>query len=374
MSHILIINPILYTAETNQIPKVQSIKDTMIYTLALGFLENGHQVTLIAAQDYHPVQDETYDFPVIWMETIWHKLFMPRCFPYMPKLRNYLKKHKEYDLILCSEMFAAWSYTAARICPEKTIVWHELAKHNNMLHQLPSKLWYRFVAGFFMKKVLVVPRSEAAYDFISQFSDNVSKTIIDHGVNLEKLQGYMTDVPTKKQKQFVVVSQFIERKCIDKTIQRFAQFYQKGHSDYTLYLIGQGELEENLRKLVKAEGVEQAVVFGGKLSHKQLLPIVARSQALLVSTVKDNNMVSITESIAAGTPVITTSVPYNAAYIQKNQLGIVADDWGVEALEEICEKSIMYVENCEKYRDKLSHTYCANQFLFCQQHRKIKLR
>ena len=38
MSKILIINPILYTAETNRIPKVSSIKDTMIYALCMGFV------------------------------------------------------------------------------------------------------------------------------------------------------------------------------------------------------------------------------------------------------------------------------------------------------------------------------------------------
>lgn len=34
---ILILNPILYTAESNAIPTVSSIKDTMIYNLCLGF-------------------------------------------------------------------------------------------------------------------------------------------------------------------------------------------------------------------------------------------------------------------------------------------------------------------------------------------------
>ena len=47
MSRILVINPILYTAETNRIPKVKSIRDTMIYTFCLGFLKLGHQVTLL---------------------------------------------------------------------------------------------------------------------------------------------------------------------------------------------------------------------------------------------------------------------------------------------------------------------------------------
>lgn len=367
MSRVLVINPILYTAETNQIPKVKSIKDTMIYTLCLGFLENGHEVTLIAAKDYEPIEKENYDFPVLFEKTIWHRIFMPRCFPYMPALRQHLKKHSEYDLIISSEMFSTWSYTAARVCPKKTIIWHELAKHNNMMHQMPSKIWYSIVARMRMRKVLVVPRSQAAADFIQKFSKHVSATPIDHGVNMAKIQDLLAkaEEADQKQNQFVVVSQLIERKQIDKTIQAFADFYQKGHKDYQLFLIGEGEEEEKLRKLVEQKQLAEAVIFCGKMNHDRLLPIVAQSRALLVSTKKDNNMVSITESIAVGTPVVTTSVPYNASYIAREQLGVVADDWGAQALEEICNKSIMYVENCEKYRDKLSNVYCAEQFIQC---------
>ena len=47
MSKVLVINPILYTAENNRIPQVDSIKDTMIYTMCQGFREAGHEVTLI---------------------------------------------------------------------------------------------------------------------------------------------------------------------------------------------------------------------------------------------------------------------------------------------------------------------------------------
>ena len=360
MSQVLVINPILYTAETNRIPKIRSIKDTMIYTLCLGFLKQGHRVTLIAAQDYRPETEEDYDFPVIFMKTTGHKIFQPRCFPYMPELRSFLKEHREYDLIISSEVFGTWSYTAARVCPEKTLIWHELAKHNNILHKLPSRIWYHIVARLMMRKSPVIPRSEAAMDFISRFVPHVSDFCIDHGVNPEK---FPQTEPSKKQNRFVVVSQFIERKKIDRTILQFEAFRQRGHRDYRLYLIGQGELERSYRELIAQHQLEDAVVLCGQMRHEQLLPFVAESKAMLISTVKDNNMVSIVESIAAGTPVVTTSVPYNAAYIRKEGLGIVADDWGVDVLEEICAENEKYVRNCMTYREKLSNTYLAEQFV-----------
>ncbi len=357
---ILIINPILYTSETNQIPKVNSIKDTMIYTLCLGFVKLGHQVTLLAARDYQPINKETYDFPIVFMETVVHKVFQPRCLPYMPKLRSFLKQHKEYDLIISSEVFGTWSYTAAGIYPEKTIIWQELAKHNNILHKIPSKVWYNIIAHFMMRKILVVPRSEAAAGFIRRFMPHVTNVSIDHGVDLNK---FPLPEQMQKKNQFVVVSQLIERKRIDYTILQFKDFLEKGYQDYKLYIIGQGEQNEMLRMLVRQHYLEKSVIFCGQMSHEQLLPIVADSKALLISTEKDNNMVSIVESIAAGTPVITTSVPYNAAYIRRESLGIVSDNWNAEDLDVICTENDIYVRNCVRYREKLSNTYIAGQFI-----------
>lgn len=354
------INPILYTSETNRIPKADSIKDTMIYTLCLGFLKEGQQVTLIAAEDYRPAQEEAYEFPVVFLKTVWRRVFLPRCFPYMPGLRGYLKRHGEYDYIISSEMFATWSYTAARVCGERTVIWHELAKHNHMMHEIPSRTWYGVVARLGMRHVTVVPRSRAAADFIGQFTGKVSDTVIDHGVNPDRF------APVKgngKEKQFVVVSQLIRRKRIDRTMEAFYYFWRKGHQEYRLYIIGQGELEEELRMQARSLGLEDAVIFRGQLNHRELLPVVARSMALLVSTEKDNNMVSIAESIAAGTPVITTPVPYNADYIRKEKLGIVEDNWGMEALTKICEDNAFYSKRCMEYRERLSNAYCAAQFL-----------
>ncbi len=363
MKNVLIINPILYTAETNEIPRVDSIKDTMIYTMCMGFLKAGHQVTLLAAEDYQPCTEENYPFPVIWMHTVCRKVFQPRCFPYMPALRGFLKRHTEYDLIITSEMFATWSYTAVRLCPEKTVVWHELAAHNRMLCQLPSKVWYHVVARFLMGNARVIARSQAAKIFISQFIKHVAKETIDHGVELDKLPQTEDAADVVKDNRFVVVSQLIGRKQIHKTIEAFADFVEKGNEEYTLYLIGQGEEETALRGVVLDRRMEDKVRFCGQMTHEQLLPIVAKSKALLVYTRKDNNMVSIVESIAVGTPVVTTSVPYNAEYIRREKLGIVQDLWGADELSKICEDNGIYVRNCLQYRNHLSNVYCAEKFV-----------
>lgn len=357
--NILIINPIIYTSETKIIKKAQTIKDTMIYDLCLAFYQEGHNVTLYAGLPFKPDNDESYPFDVLWGECKMQSIFLPHCLPYMPEIKNYIKQNKDrFDLIISSEIFSVNTYMAYKAAPSKLIAWHELAKHNAIFKQLPSKIWYGIVAPHFMKNIRVVARSNEAKGFISQFCKNTEKTIIDHGVNLDLF------LPSEsKENTFVVCSQLIERKRIDGIIKNFSDFVSNGNDDYKLYIIGEGDKEQELKSLSSKLNMDTNIIFTGKLSHQELMPILASSKALLVNTIKDNNMISIVESIAVGTPILTTDVPLNAAYIKANRLGIAKNNWDSNDIEDIVNNNEEYTANCLDYRQELSTKKRVNQFI-----------
>ena len=127
---------------------------------------------------------------------------------------------------------------------------------------------------------------------------------------------------TEKDNSFVVCSQLIERKKIDGILEKFAMYLNQYNSTCWLYIIGEGELKEKLQRMAQTLGIASNAIFTGKMTHDELLPILSKSKALLVNTVKDNNMISIVEAIAVGTPIVTTDVPLNSTYIKEYQLGI----------------------------------------------------
>lgn len=356
---VLIMNPILYTSETDSIPKVTSIKDTMIYALCMGFVKNGDKPVLVAAMDYRPVCEEEYPFQILWFPCLLPAIWKPRCFPLLKGLGGYLRKHRgEYDYIISSEVFSMLSLSAAVYARKKLLIWHELGAHNHMLKEFPSRFWYNVVARLFMRNIPIIPRSEHAAVFIGQFCSRVLPVRIDHGVDLSEIA-----YSREKEKYFTVLSQLIERKHIDKIIDNFASFLKKeAGSGWQLKIIGDGVLKQELEQQVKALGLEGEITFFGKLSHEQLMPILSKASALLVNTSKDNSMVSIVESIAAGTPVVTTSIPFNSSYIKSEKLGIVKDGWDEKELEEICQNREEYVINCIRYREKLGNKYFAGLF------------
>lgn len=75
--NILVINPILYTCEGWNIPRVKSIKDTMIYNMCRGFKSFGHKVTLCASKEFMPSDDEEYEFDVVWHRSSMKRLLPP---------------------------------------------------------------------------------------------------------------------------------------------------------------------------------------------------------------------------------------------------------------------------------------------------------
>lgn len=357
---ILVLNSILFTADID-IPKVKTIKDTMIYGICMGFIKLGHQVTLAAANEYRPMEKEDYDFDVKFFKSDYTKLCKPSVLPYSKSMKRYIKDCcKEFDMIISSEVFQFQSLYAAMICPRKTLIWQELTTHQNKLYKIPSKIWYNIIARFFMRKIAaVIPRSQMAYDFISRYMSNVSSIIIDHGIDIDKFMLF-----TRKKRQIISSSQLIQRKNVDGIIRIFAKFHQmENYADIKLLIAGRGEEESNLKNLVDLLGLQNCIQFVGFLSQSKLNEYVRESLAFLVNTRKDLNMVSIPEAIVSGTPILTNLKPSSSNYIINYDLGIAKENWDEKDMKLIVDKNKEYVGNCIKYRTFLTNTHSAELFL-----------
>lgn len=357
--NILVINPILYTCEGWNIPRVKSIKDTMIYNMCRGFKSLGHKVTLCAAREFMPTDKEEYEFDVVWHKSSCKHL-LPPPIPFSRELWGYLKRNNnQYDLIITSELFSFPSLFASLLCPEKTLVWHELALHQRKFNRLPSKIWYNLIARWWQQKPLVVGRSKYARNFVRKYHGFAAEECVEHGINLERFK-----IETEKDDSFVVVSQLIERKNIPSIIRKFKKLTdRKEYHKYILYIIGRGPLESALKELVEELGCSERIVFTGFMGHEEMQTYIGKAKALLIDTKQDNNMVSIPETIACGTPVVTNRIPTNAYMIEEFGLGIVKDDWTDENLIEIINNSEAFTKHCIDYHEKLGSEYAAKSLI-----------
>ncbi|HET7207527.1 MAG TPA: glycosyltransferase [Terriglobales bacterium] len=114
--------------------------------------------------------------------------------------------------------------------------------------------------------------------------------------------------------------------CIDAVVRAFAEV-QKAYPDAHLDLVGGGELEDEVRALVrdlKLSGVN----FAGVASRQEIGSFYDRADIFINASRLDNMPVSVLEAFASGTPVVTTapeSMPYIVEHERTGLLSEVGD-------------------------------------------------
>ena len=361
---VLILNLIVNTAEKGRIPRYDSNHDSMIYNMARGFVELGHKVTLIADKAFAPLKEESNPFETIYLPGYARCIFRPDMLPAPKGLKAYLKNNAGcFDMVVSSELFSMATLIASRV-PEirnKLVVWQELSVYQRFMRQLPARFWYKVITPVLIgSKIPVIARSLPARRFVSQFSRKVADDIVDHGVNAE----VFVDRKVGASKSFVVVSQLISRKRIDRIISKFARLLQvDGYQDCRLDIIGAGDEMDNLKTLTNNLGVEHEVVFHGRLPQVQWAPISGNAVAMLIDTERDLNMVTVSESIVNITPVLMNTVPATASFVADLQLGIAREDWDIPEMIEMIERQNEFRNNCRAVRESLTASGSAKSII-----------
>lgn len=360
--NILILNLILSTSEKGVITRRRTNANTMIYNMARGFVASGHKVTLVSVDEFRPLEPEKNSFEVVYFKSSMPSLFRPDKLPKAKGLGKWLKANSaRFDIVISSELFSMATLTAARVCPEKLLVWHELGIMQRFMFKLPAKLWYHGVVPLFMKNVRVVARSTDARNFASRFCNNISHIIADHGADPVV---FRPAPDSDVRDTFIIVSQLIPRKNIAHIIDVFADFVRRpAYGHWRLDICGDGEEREALEKRVRDNGIEGNVTFHGYCTHEQWAPLGRTAKGMLIDTLKDNNMVTVSECLCMATPVLMNTVPTIAALVRESGAGIVADGWTADHLERMATEYPVFRKAALALAPDLTNTACAGKLL-----------
>jgi 1,2-diacylglycerol 3-alpha-glucosyltransferase len=333
----------------------------MILQLAMAFVKQGHDVTLVAAKEYEPTTPSRLPLRIIYLPSALTWLFKPSLLPFHPQLMRFLRKHKHhFDWIISSELFSLNSLLAACMAPDKTIVWNEQGKHNRKYFRLPSWIWYNIVARLLMRNVKVVARSPIASRFVRRFGMKVSSVIIDHGIDRQLFH------PQHEKEPFFMVSARLDAdKNVISLLMKYKQ-YAESYPDRPcrFYIAGSdgGELPR-LKQYVCDNRLDGQIRFLGRISSSEMASCLRRSICLLCDSKKESNMISINEAIVSGTPVITNTVPFGHEQIRQYQLGIAKENWTAEDMYEVVTNNAFYVENCLRYAPQLYLSKVPDKFM-----------
>ncbi|MGM9848056.1 MAG: glycosyltransferase [Muribaculaceae bacterium] len=361
---VVIINPMLYTAplKGRAIKKIDSIKDTMIVNFCKGFVKNGHTVTLIASNEYRPLIEEDFGFEIVYLEN-WVTKYIPKFphgLPLLAGLKKYLKNNQEnYDLVISSELFTFHSITAAKVCPEKLIVWQEFGHHHIFFKEIPSKIWHNTVVRYYIKnKVVIVARSTVARKFVKQYCNKVSNEVINNSVDFDKFV-----FSREKENYLIIVSRLVPGKNISTIIDKYIAYDKKYNQGLSLYIIGDGPERQKLESKVTESGYGEKIKFLGRMQQDKFAEMLAKAKGFLCDTIRELNMISMTEAIVSGTPILTNCVPHQHELVNLKKLGIAKEHWNEDDISNLIENNNLYVDNCIAQRDFLSNVYLSNKMI-----------
>ena len=103
----------------------------------------------------------------------------------------------------------------------------------------------------------------------------------------------------------------------EKAVERLKEKYP----DIKLLLVGQGELEEQLKSQVKEQHLEDWIEFLGY--RKDVDKLLALSDVLVTASYREGLPVNIMEAMASGLPVICTDVRGQRELIHNNRNGYI---------------------------------------------------
>ena len=165
--------------------------------------------------------------------------------------------------------------------------------------------------------------------------------VIENAVDVERLGAVHAVYHSARMPihYFLVPRRLVPKNGVEFAIRGFARI---GHHDAGLVIAGAGFLRRSLEKLSRELGVSGRVKFLGEVPRERLLPLMKRSEAVVVPSVPADGVVeatslSVLEAMAIGVPVIGSAIGGINEIIADDSMGFLTPPRDPEAISRAME-------------------------------------
>lgn len=235
------------------------------------------------------------------------------------------KVTKRYDTIISFMENGPFKYhSLITDKAEKNITW----VHTDLLNNHYSK--YSFLGNHDearaynkMDKIVFVSEN-ARTNFRKLFHINEEKLKVIHNpIDVRRILSMCNEFEVHKDKFTIsMVGRFCPQKRYDRFIHAVNILINKG-CDLTVNILGAGELESEMRDLVKSLKISQYVNFLGFQSNPY--PYIKKSDVLCLSSDAEGYPTVICESMVLGTAVVATDIVGSRELLDKNKYGLLSE-------------------------------------------------
>jgi len=204
------------------------------------------------------------------------------------------------------------------------------ASDKNVLHRFKKK----YIEMFAYAQFVVSVSKKMSVDLIGLGCPEDKIILNTYGPNKDF---FNIKPDAEKKQQFIAIGRFVEKKAPHLTIMAFSKVAKK-YPDARLLFGGSGILLKTCKDLVKELGIEEQVLFLGKLSRPEILSLFSASLAFVQHSVTAENgdsegtPVAILEASAAGLPVIATRHAGIPDVTEHGKTGLLVEEGDVDGM------------------------------------------
>lgn len=260
----------------------------------------------------------------------------------LKKVPKFLRKRK------ISLIHAFFGTSAIRILPYKLKTSIPLISSfhgKDVSARVKDKKYRRKLNGIFRHSSKVMVVSNAMKKTVIKLGCPKQKIkVIKTGIDLNKFP-FIQRTPPKDNEPttFISIGRLVPKKGMDVLIRAFAQVHSR-HPQTNLIIIGEGEMNNKLVKMINELRLESCVELKGRLSHKQVIEQLRKAHVFVLAsrTAKDGDQEgipnSLVEAMASGIPVVSTNHAGIPELIQNGKTGYLAAPGNIKDLAKKMEK------------------------------------
>lgn len=168
------------------------------------------------------------------------------------------------------------------------------------------------------------------------------------GADKEQTEKLKQELGLEGKFTFLFVGRLMPVKNVQFSLNVLKKVKDRGYTDFKYVIVGDGEYKKELKKLTQNLGLENEVVFAGKVtSRDQLACFYSACQTLLFPSIFDNASIAMLEAAANGLPTAAIKGSCSAERLENNVSGFVwendEDIWTEEIINLLNNPSIALV-------------------------------
>ena len=199
-----------------------------------------------------------------------------------------------------------------------------------------QRIFYKYIRSLYKRATVITGPSPKSHEYLINAGLLRNVEIIPNPVDVDRFSIENVnpeDIDNIKKiynipgNAFIgcIISRVGKEKSIDVLL-NYIEKYSKVNNNFRFLIVGDGPAKSDLELQAKKLGIDNIVIFTGKIPNNKLLPYYAACDVFLTASLSDTNSISMLEAMSMGLPIIQRNDPINKGQVIENVNGFIFND------------------------------------------------